>query len=321
MQTTETRLALSKLRRQLTFWRVLAVVAVVALAWALLARDAGVRNEYVARLRLDGFIAGDQRQLDLIDSLRRDKRVKAVIVRINSPGGSTAGSEATFRALRRLAEKKPLVTVMDSVATSGGYMVALAGERMFASGNSITGSIGVIVQWPELHDLLGKIGVRVQTVRSGPLKALPNGYEPTPEEARRMIDRLVRESYDWFVQVVASRRRLDEATVRRLADGRIYSGRQALKAGLIDELGDEWAARKWLEGKHGIAFDTPVVERRPKRPLLEQLGLPGVLARALGLSALESVSAQFAGRLAGVDGLLSVWHPAMLTGMKRQDSE
>jgi len=283
MGSTDFRLALSKLRRRLTFWRVVAVLAVVALLWALLARGGGMPGiagaaggEHVARIRIDGFITGSQRQLDLIDSLRRDRRVKAVIVRINSPGGGTAGSEAIYRALRRVAEKKPVVTVMDSVAASGGYMVALAGDRVFASGNSITGSIGVIVQWPELHELLGKIGVRMQAVRSGPLKALPSGYEPTPEEARRMI---------------------------------------------VDELGDEVTARKWLEREHKVAFSTRVVERRPRRPLLQQLGLPGVMARWMGLSPAEAAARELLERLAGVDGLLSVWHPALMMGMKRQDSE
>ena len=315
MNGTDLRLALSKLRRRLTFWRVVAVLAIVGLLWTLLGRGAGVNGvpgldgEHVARIRIDGFITGSQRQLDLIESLRRNERVKAVIVRINSPGGGTAGSEAIYRALRRVAEKKPVVTVMDSVAASGGYMVALAGERVFASGSTITGSIGVIVQWPEFYDLMGKVGVRMRVVRSGPLKALPNGFEPTPEEAKRVMADLVRDSYDWFVQLVAKRRGLDEVTARKLADGRIYSGRQALKAGLVDELGDEWAARRWLEKKHQIAFSTPVVEHRPKRPLLQQLGLPGSLARMLGLSATDAATRRLLDNLGRVDGLLSVWHP------------
>ena len=315
MNGTDLQLALSKLRRRLTFWRVVAVLAIVGLLGALLARGAGMNGvpgldgEHIARIHIDGFITGSQLQLDLIDSLRRNDRVKAVIVRINSPGGSTAGSEAIYRALRRVAEKKPVVTVMDSVAASGGYMVALAGERLFASGSSITGSIGVIVQWPELHELMGKVGVRMQAVRSGPLKALPNGFEPTPEEAKRMIAELVQDSYDWFVQLVAQRRKLDMDAARKLADGRVFSGRQALKAGLVDELGDEWTARRWLEKKHGIAFSTPVVEHRPKRTLLQQLGLPGALAGLFGPLATDAALGRLIDGLGRVDGLLSVWHP------------
>ncbi len=311
MSDTGMWLALRKLRRQLTFWRVVAVLAIVtALALVVWRGGApGAGGAHLARIRIDGFITGRQKMLDLIAGLARNKRVKAVIVRIDSPGGTTAGSEAIYRALMRLAKKKPVVTVMDGVAASGGYMVALAGERMFASRNTITGSIGVIVQWPELHELMGRIGVRMQTVRSGPLKALPNTFEPTPEAARRVLEDLVRDSYDWFVELVAKRRKLDKETARKLADGRIYSGRRALKAGLIDALGDEVEARHWLERKHAIPFDTKVVEYRPRSSLLKELGVPGALAAALRLFGLDAATGRLLEGRSGLDGLLSVWHP------------
>ena len=305
-------LTVRQLRRRLTFWRVLAVLAVVtALALALWRAAPSVAGAHVARIRIDGFITGQQKMLDLIDQLARNQRVKALIVRIDSPGGTTAGSEALYRALKRLAQKKPVVTVMDGIATSGGYMVALAGERIFASPNTITGSIGVIVQWPELHELLGRVGVRVQSVRSGPLKALPNTFEPTPESARQALEALVRDSHEWFVDMVAKRRKLDAATVRRLADGRVYSGRRALQEKLIDALGDERAARRWLEKAHGIAFDTKVVEYRPRESLLKELGVPGALAAILRLFGLDVATPALLTRRSGLDGLLSVWHPEL----------
>ena len=311
MSDTGMWLTLRRLRRQLTFWRVLAVLAVVAaLALALWRGGApGVGGAHLARIRIDGFITGRQKTLDLIDALARNRRVQAVIVRINSPGGTTAGSEALYRALKRLGGKKPVVTVMDSVAASGGYMVALAGERMFASGNTITGSIGVIVQWPELHELMGRIGVRMQAVRSGPVKALPNTFEPTPPAARLVLEELVRDSHDWFVTLVAERRKLDEATTRKLADGRIYTGRLALKAGLVDALGDEVEARRWLEKEHGISFDTKVVEYRPRDSLLKELGVPGALAALMRMVGLDAATGRLLQGRAGLDGLLSVWHP------------
>ena len=309
MSDTGLWLAVRRLRRQLTFWRVLAVLAVVAaLALALWRGGSPVGGAHVARIRIDGFITGRQKTLDLIDRLARRKQVRAVIVRIDSPGGTTAGSEAIYRALRRLAKKKPVVTVMDGVAASGGYMVALAGERMFASRNTITGSIGVIVQWPELHELLGRLGVRMQAVRSGPLKALPNTFEPTPEAARKALEELVRDSYDWFVELVARRRKLDMQTARRLADGRIYSGARAQELGLVDALGDEVDARRWLEKEHGIAFDTKVVAYRPRGSLLKELGVPGALAALLGLFGLDAATGRLLEGRAGLDGLLSVWH-------------
>ncbi len=317
MDTTALQLALHRLRRKLTFWRVVAIITLGVLTGFLLQQAAGSgTGDHIARVRVDNFILGDQRKLDIIEALAKKDSVKAVIVRINSPGGTTSGAEAIHDALKRLAEKKPVVTVMDGVAASGGYLVALAGERMFAGGNTITGSIGVIVQWPELNELLGKVGVRMQAVRSGPLKALPNSVEPTPEAAKRAIEEMVRDSHEWFVSLVAKRRGLDMETARRLADGRVYTGRQALKAGLVDALGDERAARLWLAEKHGLAKTLKVVEYRPRKPLLQELGLPGVAAavlQGLGLGALarSGVLDLPAGR---VDGLLSVWHPQATGG-------
>ncbi len=320
MDTTTLRLALHKTRRKLTFWRIVAIAAIAVLAIWLLGRSGAtgpMQQEHIARVRIDGFILGQQKKIDLIDKLAEDRNVRAVIVRINSPGGSTAGSQAIHDALKRLGKKKPVVTVMDSVAASGGYLVALAGERMFASGNTITGSIGVIVQWPELQGLLGKLGVRMESVRSGPLKALPNSMEPTPPEAKEAIAAMVRDSHDWFVGLVAARRGLDAATARKLADGRIYTGRQALKARLVDALGDERAAKAWLVEKHKISGKLKVVEHRPPKPLLQQLGLPGTLAalalHGLGLDvAWEATTGAALGASGRVDGLLSVWHPRLM---------
>ena len=311
MDTTSLRVALGKLRRKLTFWRVLALTAIgLPLHQRQQQRADGVIEEdHIARVRINDFILGRQEKIDLIDKLAENKNARAVIVRINSPGGTTSGSEAIYKALRRVAEKKPVITVMDGIATSGGYMVALAGERMFAGGNTITGSIGVIVQWPELHELLGKVGVKMQAVRSGPLKAVPNSVEPTPPEARRMIEEMVMDSYDWFVSLVAKRRKMSVEKVRRLADGRIYTGRQALKAGLVDALGDELDARRWLEKDHGISFSTKVREYRPRKPLLRELGLTGVASRVLGMTGLDGAMVRLFAPSARVDGLLSVWHP------------
>jgi len=125
---------------------------------------------------------------------------------------------------------------------------------------------------------------------------------------------MVLDSYEWFVSLVAKRRGLDVETAKKLADGRVYTGRQALKANLIDALGDEYAARDWLAEKHKLARALKVVEYRPKKPLLQQLGLPGVAAALLGLdeSHLSATTGAWLPELAGVDGLLSVWHPRLM---------
>ena len=305
--------AIRRLRRKLTFWRVTAVIAIVAaLAAALWEETGGGMSAHIARVRVTGLITGAQRQLDLLDSLARSKKVKAVIVRINSPGGTTVGSEAVHDALRRIAAKKPVVAVMDSVAASGGYIAALGTDRIFARGNTITGSIGVIFQWTELRGLMDKIGVKMRTIKSAPLKAEPNPFSELTPEVRKVTEELVRDSFQWFVGLVAKRRKMDRDRALKLADGRVYSGRQAVKNGLVDALGDERAALKWLRGKKGVGRKLKVIEHKPRK-LTDSLGLSFSLARAVlrltGLSALLAPAQDAMTQAGQLDGLVCIWQP------------
>ena len=306
--------AFRRVKRKLTFWRMLALAAVVAAVAALLWREAAPGfSSHVARVRIDGLITGQQRQIDLLDGLARSQRVKAVIIRINSPGGTTVGSEALHDAIRRIAKKKPVVAVMDSVAASGGYITALAADRIYARGNTLTGSIGVIFQWTELVELMGKIGVKMQTIKSGPLKAEPNPFTPLTPEVKKVTEALVRDSFDWFVDLVAQRRGMEHEKALELADGRVFTGRQALKAGLIDALGDERAARRWLAKEKHIDKSLKTVEHKP-RPLSAEWGLGFSAARAalslLGLGGLLEPGNAARGSFA-LDGLVAIWHPAL----------
>ena len=196
---TDAIVARRRLRRHLSLWRVIAVVAVTAGLLALgfvgsnplfdLSRSAS----HIARIRISGLITGDQDTLKLIDKVRDAKRVRAVIVRINSPGGTTAGSEAIYEHLRRLAAKKPVAAVMDTVAASGGYITALACDRIVARGNTITGSIGVIFQWAEFGKLLQTLGIRMDEIKSGDLKAEPNFFTPPSDKVRQVTEAMVQE--------------------------------------------------------------------------------------------------------------------------------
>ncbi len=306
--------AIRRLRRRLSLWRTLAVVAVVAaLAAVFWGRSGGEFSAHVARVRVSGLITGAQRRIDLLDRLAKEGRVKAVIVRIDSPGGTTAGSEAIYAALRRIARKKPVAAVMDSVAASGGYIAALAADRIFARGNTITGSIGVIFQWAEFAGLMDRVGVKMRTVRSGPLKAEPNPFTPLRPEVRKVTEELVRDSFRWFVALVAGRRHMSPQQAEALADGRVYTGRQAVKNGLVDALGDERDALKWLQTSRGISKSLKIVERKPKK-LTSGLGWGLSLARAalalLGLERLLPAQGGSASERFALDGLVSVWHPA-----------
>jgi protease IV len=301
-------LSLKKSRRR---WRWIAIAAIAALVIGLLVNanvEAPLGN-HVARLEVSGMITGDERQLKLIRDLAKDDEVKAMIVRIDSPGGTTVGSEALYDELRAFGAKKPLVAVMDSVAASGGYITALATDRIYARGNTITGSIGVIFSYPEVSQLLGTLGLKFEEVKSGPLKAEPSGTKPTPEAARIVMQEMVNDGFAWFKGLVRDRRKLDQATVDRLSDGRVYSGRQALTEKLIDEIGTEDTARAWMASEKKIDATLETITREPP-PLNDRprfnINLGEAAMDMLGLGGLRQKA-----EAAKLDGLLVLWHPQL----------
>lgn len=259
--TLETDLLLDRqrLKRHLNAWRGAAVVAVAAaLILAVGVRGLpGLRGRHVARLRVDGIITEDRRLLEAIEREGRDPQVAAILVAVDSPGGSVGGGEALHDALLRVAARKPVVAVMGGTAASAGYMVSLAAARIFAHEGTLTGSIGVLLETGEISGLLGKLGVGTEVIASGPLKDQPSFTHPTSPEGREVLRGLVGDLYDQFVGMVASARHLDPARVRQLADGRAYTGRQARALGLVDEIGGEPEARAWLARERQVSADLP----------------------------------------------------------------
>lgn len=249
-----------RLKRRLNVWRVLTVLAVVLAIGSLVAPrlPLATGGQHLARINISGIITEDRKLSDAIAALARDSSVPAVIVSVDSPGGSVAGGESLHAALLRLAAVKPVVTVMHGTAASAGYMVSLPAERIFARGSTLTGSIGVILETVEVSGLLGKLGVDAQAITSGPLKDQPSFTRPLTGPGRAYLDALVQDMFDQFVQMVATGRHMDPDAVRKLADGRAYTGRQAKDLGLVDEIGGEIEARTWLAGHHGIAETLPV---------------------------------------------------------------
>jgi len=306
-----------RLKRRLTAWRIAAVVlGLIALgALALGNQQSGgpaALLPHIARVNVSGIITDDRKMKELIDKLAKANQVKAVIVEIDSPGGTTTGGEAMYDAVRRLAEKKPVVAVCGTLATSAAYIVALATDRIFVYGNTITGSVGVIFQWAEVTELLHTLGIKVEEVKSGPLKAVPSPFEPTDEKARAMSEEMVQDAKVWFFDLVAKRRAIEVESVPGLTDGRIYSGRQAVVLKLVDSIGDEKAAIAWLQSDRQVAKGLKVVEWKPQA---ESSGLFdwmfGSLAGALVAPAgkIASLFGQISSSLK-LDGLVSVWHPA-----------
>src|SRR5690242_15901993 len=312
-----------RMRRKLTFWRVCAVIlaigAVVAAGAALRApgTEAWIGSPVgsIARVSISGLIRNDMQRVEALERLGKS-RAPAVIVHINSPGGTTAGSERLHDSLMRLKEQKPLVVVVDGLAASGGYITAIAADHIIAQETSLVGSIGVLFQYPNVADLLKTLGVKVEEIKSSPLKAAPNGFEPTSPEARAAIESIVMDSYAWFRGLVQSRRHIEGEALDHVADGRIFTGRQALGLKLIDEIGTEQTAIAWLAKNKGVDPKTPVRDWR-LRSRFGDLGFLHLGTAALdvvGLGAIarrieESGTVQALDRL-NLDGLLALWHPS-----------
>src|SRR5438445_4701558 len=252
-----------RIRRKLTFWRVMAaLIAIAAIASFALIATPGARGTFasagsIARVQIDGLIRSDSERTQALERLE-NSQTAAVIVHINSPGGTTAGSEQLYDSLTRLKAKKPVVVVVEGLAASGGYITAIASDHIIAQQSSLVGSIGVLFQFPNVTELLKTVGVKVEEVKSSPLKAAPNGFEPTSPEARAALDALVKDSYAWFRGLVKARRGMDDAQFENVADGRVFPGRQAVELKLIDQLGDEKAAVAWLVAEKKVKSDLPV---------------------------------------------------------------
>ena len=290
-----------RLKRGLTVWRVLAVVAIAAAGIAVYGRFDGVvqTGPYVASVAVDGLILRDDERSEAIRAVADDDRAEALIVEIDSPGGSFVASETLYQDIRSVADAgKPVVAIIGNTGASGGYMAALGAERIYASIGSVTGSIGVIMETANITGLLDTIGIKPEIVKSGPLKAQPNPVEPFTDEARANIQGVIDDLHDAFVTIVALRRDYTREEASKVADGRIFTGRQAHAAGLIDGIGGMEEARAWLE--HNREID-PGLELRDVTPVDEVEKLRDLIGNGLG-------KALFSERLT-LDGVLALWHP------------
>lgn len=302
-----------QLRRKLTFWRIF-TIALVLLGGAVAGFYAKGQNiaasDQIARVKISGLIQDDRELLDRLDRIEKNDAVKALVVTISSPGGTTYGGEVVYKALRRVAAKKPVVSDVRTLAASAGYMIAIAGDRIIAGETSITGSIGVIFQYPQLKPLMDKLGVSLDEIKSAPLKAEPSPFHPANDAAKAMIQSLVDDTYSWFVDLVAERRGLPRAEALRLADGSIYSGRQALDAGLVDVLGGEAEIRAYFETRdipQGLDF---VDWEAPRRSVPFLGGSSAIdLLKLLGYEAFQGRTGleKLGGEKLFLDGLVSVW--------------
>lgn len=306
-----------RLRRKLTLWRVLAVVALmiaVGVVGLVATRGAqvGEGRQQIARINVSGVITGDSRMADLFRRVGESSSVSGVVISISSPGGTTTGSEELYRGIRALAEKKPTVAFVDGTAASGAYITAIAADRIVARETSLIGSIGVLFQYPDFSRLLGTIGVGVEEVKSSPLKAEPSGFKPTSPEARAALQAVVNDTYSWFKDLVKTRRNMTDQEIAAVADGRVFSARQALPLKLVDQLGSERDAIGWMERERSVTPNLPVRDWKATGP--SRFSLWSSAAFAADLFGLSTVSDAIRGAAATasrgeLSGLLALWQP------------
>lgn len=305
------------LKRRVTFWRAAAfVIAAVGLIgagfYASGGHDFRHAQAHIAKFKISGVITGDDATVKLIHDIT-DSPARAALVVIESPGGTVTGSEALYDALRKLSAKKPTVAVVDGMAASGGYIAAIGTDHIVARETSIVGSIGVLFQYPDVVKLLDTLGIKVESIKSSPLKAAPSPIESATPESRAAIAAIVAANFDWFKGLVSERRHLEGEKLAAVTDGRVFTGGQGVALGLVDELGSEDQAIAWLEKERGVTKGLPVHDWR-RQGLAEKWGLvepASSLLRGLGLDGLAATFEMVgnASKSGVLDGMLVLWHP------------
>ncbi len=292
-----------RLKRRLVFWRVVAVLAILgAAAYATSQATPGgfVSHEHVTRINVSGVITADRKLVEAVRDLAKDSSVAAVVLSVDSPGGSVGGGESLHDALERVAAVKPVVTVMGGLAASAGYMISLPAARIFANNATLTGSIGVILETANVGGLLDKVGVTSDAIISGPLKDQPSYTHALSPAGRDYLQTIVGDLFGQFVTMVAQARHMDESRVRELADGRAYTGRQALALGLVDAIGGEPEAREWLEKERGVKASLPIHDLTMGSLYQRTFGATlGLLSQRLGLDSTIGVP-------------MAIWNPALV---------
>ena len=234
-------------RRPLVFFflvllSLLILIRILLAVWDALDSKGVFSGPRIGLVRLEGFIGDAEKVVSWTEKLRRDSSVAGVLIRIDSPGGAVAPSQEIHTAFKRLAMAKPTVVSMGSVAASGGYYAAVAANEIFASPSTLTGSIGVRLQLTNMRGLMERIGVSSESLTTGAFKAVGSPFEEVTPEQRAYLKSLLEDMQDEFVTAVAQGRNMTKDAVKRYADGRVLTGRQALEAKLIDHIGDREAA-------------------------------------------------------------------------------
>jgi protease-4 len=246
----------------------LVVLVIVSLVLTLLQKKMPLRHK-LALVRIEGPIMDSK---DLVEEIRehaKDISVKAIILRVDSPGGAVAPSQEIYAEVKKALEKKQVIVSMGSLAASGGYYIAAPATRIFANPGTLTGSIGVIMEIPNVEELMKKIGVKSEVIKSGKNKDMASAFRTMQPEGRQILQGVLDNVHDQFIKAVADGRKMKLEEVRALADGRIFSGEQALALKLVDELGTLDDATKAAAKMAGLGEDPEVATKKDKLSFLD----------------------------------------------------
>ena len=296
---TEKFLDRNRLKKSLTLWRIVGVISITTLIVLIIGKFNKIIDEdYIAVLNVSNIIADNPDRSKALTKIAENQFAKALIVHINSPGGTVVGGETLHHHLKNVSNNKPVVAVIHDLGTSAAYMAAIASDQIFTRQSSIVGSIGVIVQTTDITAMLENFGIRPEAIKSSPLKAQPNPLEPMNKKVRETTKLLVADIFEMFIDMVVEGRQLDKQKVKLLADGRVFTGRQAVKNGLADAIGGENEAINWLSERKNINDKLPLklIKVNEYDSFLKK-----ILDNFLGKISISD-------RL-GLDGLVSLWHP------------
>ena len=245
-----------RLKNSVNKWKFIALILLLIALFTIFYHKgdgvSGIKSDYIASIDITGMLVQNKETIKSLNKIANDNNIKAVLVNINSSGGTGVGGESLYREFRKIAEKKPIIASIGEIGASAAYMAAIGTDRIYAYDISLVGSIGVIIMNIEVGEFAKKHGINLELIKSSPLKGIPNYFEKLNGQQKEYVQNLVNESNKYFIGLVKKRRNLSEDDLKKVSDGRIFTGSQANILKLIDQIGDGADAVKWLKSKENL---------------------------------------------------------------------
>lgn len=266
-------------RKRLFFWRTISIITIAIIVYLSFGKnEENSSQDYIANYNISGMLITADKIIEDLEELKSNNRVNSIIITVDSPGGTTVSAEEIYLKLKEISLSKPTAIVMRNIATSGAYLLSLGGDIIFSRENTITGSIGVLLQWARVDDALSKLGIEINEIKSGKLKAEPDFFGEADDETQQVTKEIIDETFDWFLTIVKAERDLSPIEINKISDGRIFTGRQAIKLNLVDKIGDKNDAKRWLIENKGIDSDSPIIDyKKSNKPSFIELSLANIM--------------------------------------------